>query len=62
MASIKATVNIDSLVNSRVQEFKQSYRSKTEIKEITKYRVPFWVWAVIVLEALVILLLFRINL
>ena len=60
--TIKATVNIDSLVNSKVQEFKQNYQAKTEIKEITKYRTPFWVWVVMVLEALVILLLFRIRL
>ncbi len=60
--SIEATVNIDSIVNSKIQEYKKSYRSKTEIKEITKYRVPFWVWAVIFLEALVIFILFRINL
>ena len=59
--TIKATVNIDSIVNSRVQEFKQSYQSKVETKEITRYRTPFWVWVVIILETLVILLLFKIN-
>ena len=62
--TIKATVNIDSIVNSRVREFKQNYQAKTEIKEtqITRYRTPFWVWVVMVLEALVIFILFRISL
>jgi hypothetical protein len=61
--SIQATVDIDSLVNERIREFKENYQSKTETKEvkITKYRIPFWVWAVITLESLVILLLFRIR-
>jgi len=62
--TIKATVNIDSIVNSRVREFKQNYKSKTEIKEteITRYRTPLWVWVVMVLEALLIFVLFRISL
>jgi len=61
--SIQATVDIDSLVNERIREFKENYQSKTETKEvkITKYRTPLWVWAVITLESLVILLLFRIR-
>ena len=60
--SIQATVNIDSIVSSRVREFKQNYEAKTEVKETIKYRIPFWVWCVMILETLVILLLFRIRL
>jgi hypothetical protein len=60
--SIQATVNIDSIVNSRVREFKQNYKSETKETKITKYRIPFWVWIVMIMEGLVILLLFRLSL
>ena len=61
--NIQATVNIDSIVNSKIVEFKQNYKSKVEIKEvnITRYRIPLWVWIVIALESLVIFLLLRIR-
>lgn len=61
--NIEATVDIDSIVNSRIVEFKQNYQSKVEVKEteIVRYRTPLWVWFVIALEALVILLLLRIR-
>ena len=59
--NIQATVNIDSIVNSRIVEFKQKYKSKVEVKEleIIRYRTPLWVWIVIALETLVILLLLK---
>ena len=61
--NIQATVNIDSIVNSRIVEFKQKYKSKVEVKEleVIRYRTPLWVWIVIALESLVILLLLRIR-
>ena len=61
--NIQATVNIDSIVNSRIVEFKQKYKSKVEVKEleVIRYRTPLWVWIVIALETLVILLLLRIR-
>tara|TARA_R110002050_G_scaffold38981_2_gene95812 strand:- start:591 stop:1028 length:438 start_codon:yes stop_codon:yes gene_type:complete len=61
--NIQATVNIDSIVNSRIVEFKQNYQSKVQVKEteVVRYRTPLWVWFVITLEALVILLLLRIR-
>ena len=61
--NIQATVNIDSIVNSRIVEFKQKYKSKVQVKEteVVRYRTPLWVWFVIILEALVILLLLRIR-
>lgn len=58
---IRATVNIDSIVNSKITEFKQNYKSETKIKEIkiVKFRTPLWVWLLIGLESLVIFLLIR---
>ena len=59
--SIKATMNIDSIVNSKITEFKQNYKSEIQIKEIEiiRNRVPFWVWGIIIFEGLIILLLFK---
>ncbi len=56
---IKAIVNIDSLVNSKVQEFKQNY--KTEVKEVkvVRYKIPFWVWIALAFETLLIFVLLR---
>ena len=61
--TIQATVNVDSIVNSKIQEFKQNYQTKTEIKEveIIRYRTPFYHWLIHVLCALVIFLLLRIR-
>ena len=60
--TIQATVNIDSIVNSRIQEFKQKYQTKTEVKEveIIRYRTPFYHWIIHVLCVLVILFLLRV--
>ena len=59
--NIKATVDIDSIVNSKITEFKQNYKSEVQIKEIeiVKFRTPFWVWGIIIFEGLIILLLFK---
>ena len=56
-----ATVDIDSVVNSKIREFKQNYKSEVQIKEIEiiKNRVPFWVYLIILLESLIIFLLFK---
>lgn len=61
--TIQATVNVDSIVNSKIQEFKQNYQTKTEIKEveIVRYRIPFYHWIIHVLCALAIFLLLRIR-
>ena len=61
--SIQATVNIDSIVNSKVSEFVNNYQAKTEIKnvEVVKYRTPFWMWCVIVAQFLVIVLIGKIK-
>jgi hypothetical protein len=59
--NIKATVDIDSIVASKITEFKQNYKSEVQIKEIeiVKFRTPFWVWGIIIFEGLIILLLFK---
>ena len=61
--SIQVSVNIDSIVSSKVTEFKQNYKSEIQIKEveIVKFRTPLWVWGIILLESLVIFLLIRFN-
>ena len=58
---IQAVVNIDSLVNYKITEFKQNYKKEVIIKnsEIVKYKTPLWMWLTIVFETLIILLLFR---
>ena len=60
---IKASVNIDSLVNERIREFKQSYQKEVEIKEVEviRYKTPYWVWIVIILETLAIILFIKIS-
>jgi len=61
--SIQVSVNIDSIVSSKITEFKQNYKAEKEIKEvkIVKFRIPFWVWCVILIEGLIIFLLFRLR-
>lgn len=58
---IKVEVDIDSIVNSRITEFKQTFKNKIEYKktETEKYRIPFWVWITILVEGLIIFLLIR---
>ena len=59
--AIQVYVNIDSIVNSKVKEFKLKYKTEKEIKEFETviYRTPFWVWIVILIEGVIIFLLIR---
>ena len=59
--SIQVTVNIDSIVNSKISEFKQNYKTEVEYKEIniTKYKTPLWIWGIVLIEGLIIFLLIR---
>jgi hypothetical protein len=59
--NIEVSVNIDSIVSSKVTEFKQNYKNKTNIKEIEviKFRTPLWMWGIILVEGLIIFLLIR---
>ena len=61
--SIQATVNIDSIVNSKVSEFKQNYKQEKEIiiEEVVRYKTPFWMWITIILETLIIVLLLKLK-
>lgn len=58
---IQVTVDIDSIVNSKITEFKQNYKTVKEIKEvkITKYKTPLYLWMLIIIEGLIIFLLIR---
>ena len=58
---IQVTVDIDSIVNSKVTEFKLNYKTKIETKEIniTKYKTPLWIWGIVLIEGLIIFLLIR---
>jgi predicted acyltransferase (DUF342 family) len=58
---IQVTVDIDSIVNSKITKFKQNYKVVKEIKEvkITKYKTPLYLWMLIIIEGLIIFLLIR---
>tara|TARA_R110001606_G_scaffold57787_1_gene139091 strand:+ start:910 stop:1350 length:441 start_codon:yes stop_codon:yes gene_type:complete len=59
--SIEVSVNIDSIVSSKVKEFKLNYKDEKEIKEVETviFRTPLWVWLVMLIEGLIIFLLIR---
>tara|TARA_R110000822_G_scaffold255897_1_gene381887 strand:- start:105 stop:548 length:444 start_codon:yes stop_codon:yes gene_type:complete len=61
--SIQVSVNIDSIVSSKITEFKQNYKVEKEIKEveIVRYKTPFWLWMLVILEGFIIFLLFRLK-
>jgi hypothetical protein len=61
--TIQVSVNIDSIVSSKITEFKQNYKAEKEIKEIeiVKFRTPLWVWGIILFEGLMIFLLIRLK-
>jgi hypothetical protein len=61
--NIQATVNIDSIVNSKIYEFKKNYKTKKEIviKETVKYKVAFIHWLIHIICALFIFLLIRLK-
>ena len=59
--AIQVSVNIDSIVSSKVKEFKLNYKAEKEIKEVETviFRTPFWMWLVIIIEGLIIFLLLK---
>lgn len=59
--TIQVSVNIDSIVSSKVKEFKLNYKAEKEIKEVETviFRTPFWMWLVIIIEGLIIFLLLK---
>lgn len=58
---IQVTVDIDSIVNSKITEFKQNYKLEKEIKEveILEYKTPLYLWMLIIIEGLIVFLLIR---
>jgi hypothetical protein len=59
--TIQVSVNIDSIVSSKITEFKQNYKAETQIKEeeIIIYLTPLWIWGIIIFEGLIIFLLIK---
>jgi hypothetical protein len=59
--NIEVFVDIKARVEERIREFKQNYKSETQIKEIeiVKFRTPLWVWGIIIFEGLIIFLLIK---
>jgi hypothetical protein len=59
--NIEVVVDIEARVEERIREFKQNYKSETQIKEIEviKFRTPLWVWGIIIFEGLIIFLLIK---
>ena len=61
--SIQVSVNIDSIVSSKITEFKQNYKSDVRIKEveIIRYKTPLWLWMLVGIEGLIIFLLLKLK-
>ena len=61
--SIQVSVNIDSIVSSKITEFKQNYKSDVQIKEveIIRYKTPLWLWMLVGIEGLIIFLLLKLK-
>jgi hypothetical protein len=59
--NIEVSVNIDSIVSSKISEYKLNYKAETQIKEVETviFRTPLWVWLIILIEGLIIFLLLR---
>jgi len=52
---IEVAVNLDSIINQKIKEFKSSYKKEIEIKEevIVRYKFPLW----LILTAIISILL-----
>ena len=61
--NIQVSVNIDSIVSSKITEFKQNYKSDVQIKEveIIRYKTPLWLWMLVGIEGLIIFLLLKLK-
>ncbi len=57
--NIQATVNIDSLVNERIEKYKSNFKQDIQIKtkEVTKYRMSKWGWFSILFNGILILVI-----
>lgn len=52
-------VNVDSIVDSRVEEFKSTYKTESVKETIIKTKVPKWAWYSLILNALLLVWTFR---
>ncbi len=61
--NIQATVNIDSLVNSKIAVFKSNYKTEKEYvdKEVIKWKTPFWIIICLLISAILNVVLLRIS-
>lgn len=61
--NIEVKINIDSLVNSKVEEFKKNYKSEVVIKEkeVVKFRTPWYMFVILVFSILLNIVLIRLN-
>lgn len=61
--NIEVKINIDSLVNSKVEELKKNYKSEVVIKEkeVIKFRTPWYMYAIIGFSILLNIVLIRLN-
>ena len=61
--NIEVKINIDSLVNSKVEELKKNYKSEVVIKEkeVIKFRTPWYMYAIIGFSILLNIALIRLN-
>ena len=59
--NIQATVDIDSIVNEKIKEYKSNFKANTQIKEVEviKYKTPFYHWLIHIICALLIALLLK---
>lgn len=61
--NIEVKINIDSLVNSKVEEFKKNYKSEVVIKEkeVVKFRTPWYMFVILGFSILLNIVLIRLN-
>ena len=59
--AIEVLVNIEESIQERIREYKLKYKDEKEIKEVETviFRIPFWVWLVMLIEGLIIFLLLK---
>lgn len=56
-SGLKLEVNVDSIVNSRLSEYKSSLVKEKEV--LVKYKIPKWVWYNLIYSVLATLFIFR---
>ena len=59
--AIQVTVDIDSIVEQRISEYRKSYKKEVDIKEVevVRYKYPFWMILSLVISILLNLVLLK---